>query len=349
MEWHQFDRRKIILGLAGTVLSGCRSGVPAAPASIHFSRVPQADEGSGSKNDIIQGSVVGARPGQQIVLYAKSEMWWLQPSESAPFTHIQPNSKWINATHLGTEYAALLVDPGYAPPVHTDVLPVPSGSVAAVAVVQGGKSPPSPTIIFSGYEWRVRTALSNRGGTRNLYDPGNAWTDRSGALHLRIANSAGSWRCAEVSLTRNLGFGTYQFSIRDTSLLGPAAAFSIFTWDYSAANENYAEIDIEISQWGDPVNKNAQYVIQPFNVPTNVVRFSNPPGPVTHSFQWQAGRVSFRSARPSGATIAEHDFTSGVPRPGLESVRIALYIYNGGLIQFENGAEVVIDQFEYLP
>ncbi len=216
-------RARVLLIVVSILLGGCRSSKANVGPSIEFTRIPQADDGGRDKHDIIEGRVTGARPGQQIVLYARSGNWRLQPLVNQPFTRIQPNAKWINATHLGTEYAALLVEPGYRPPATTDALPGRGGDVAAVAIVKGQLSSPSASLQFSGYEWRIRNAPSSRGGTSNRYDPGNAWTDESGALHLRIAKAAGEWTCAEVSLTRSLGYGTYAFTVRDTSQLEPAA------------------------------------------------------------------------------------------------------------------------------
>jgi hypothetical protein len=339
------------------LLCGCRSSGASVGPSIEFSRVPQADEGGRDKHDIIEGRVTGARTGQQIVLYARSGKWWLQPLVNQPFTKIQPNAKWINATHLGTEYAALLVEPGFRPPAAIDALPSRGGDVVAVAIVKGQSSSPSKSLQFSGYEWRIRSAPSNRGGRSNPYDPGNAWTDEGGALHLRIAKTPGGWTCAEVSLTRNLGYGTYSFTVRDTSRLEPAAVFGMFTWDYAGADQNNREMDIEISHWGDPASKNAQYVVQPYYVPANVVRFMTPTGSLTHSFRWEPGRATFKTIRnyESGQpvrgakNIAEHVFTSGVPFPGIESVRMNLYIFGNAKIPLQNEAEVVIEKFEYLP
>jgi hypothetical protein len=335
------------------LLNSCRSQQASVAPSIAFTRVPQADEGGREKHDIIEGRVEGAHPGQQVVLYARSGTWWVQPLVSQPFTKIQPNSKWSNATHLGTEYAALLVEPGYRPPATTNVLPAAGGAVAAVAITKGASSPPSVSLHFSGYEWRIRDAPSSRGGD-NTYDPANAWTDASGALHLRIAKASGKWTCAEVSLTRSLGYGTYSFVVRDTSRLEPAAVFSIFTWDYSGASQNYREVDIEISRWGDPASKNAQYVVQPYYVPANVARFTVPSGTLTHTIHWEQGRISFRTVRGSrndtgGRAVAEHVFTSGVPTHGIESIRMNLYVFGKAGIPLENGAEVVIEKFEYLP
>ncbi len=342
-----------VLVVSWILLNSCRSQQISAGPSIEFTRVPQADEGGREKHDIIEGRVAGAHAGQQIVLYAKSGTWWVQPLVSQPFTKIQPNSKWSNATHLGTEYAALLVEQGYRPPATTNILPAAGGDVSAVAITKGASSPPSVSLHFSGYEWRIRDAPSSRGGD-NSYDPANAWTDASGALHLRIAKASGKWTCAEVSLTRSLGYGTYSFFVRDTSRLEPAAVFSIFTWDYSGADQNYREVDIEISRWGDPASKNAQYVVQPYYVPANAARFVAPSETLTHMIHWEAGRISFRTIRgsQSGAgsrAVAEHVFTSGVPSHGIESIRMNLYVFGKAGIPLENGAEVVIEKFEYLP
>ena len=50
----------------------------------------------------------------------------------------------------------------------------------------------------------------------------------------------------------------------------------MFTWDDLGIEQNHREMGIEISRWGDAANKNAQYVIQPYYVAANVVRFTAP-------------------------------------------------------------------------
>lgn len=342
----------LLAALSAALLGGCRPRTGGGPA-VEFTRVPQAEANRTDKLDVIEGRVSGAKPGQQVVLYARAGAWWLQPVPDAPYTKIQPDSTWVNSTHLGTEYAALLVEPGYRPRASLEELPSPGGEVVAVATVKGAAAPPSPTLQFGGYEWRIRTAPSGRGGMNN-YDPANAWTDADGALHLRIAGEPGKWTCAEVALTRSFGYGTYTFVVRDTSQLEPAAALAIFTWDYSGAEANNREINVEISRWGDPTSKNAQYVVQPFHVPANVARFDAPAGVLTHSFRWEPGRVSFRTVRgganaPRPEVVSEHAFTSGVPTPGVETVRIALYVFVNTDQPLRNGAEVVVEKFEYLP
>jgi hypothetical protein len=336
--------------------SAC-GGVPQAPSeapAIHFTVVPPAASGGSDRTVRIAGRVTGGGPGHRIVLYAKAGVWWVQPLTVQPFTAVQANQTWENTTHLGTEYAALLVDGAFRPPDTMEALPGRGGEVIAVATVKGkGDDVPAPKVLaFSGYEWEVRRTPSDRGG-QNDYDPANAWTDAEGLLHLRLAARDGHWTSAEVILTRSLGYGTYAFTVRDTSTLDPSAAFGMITWDDEAVDQNHRELDIEISQWGDPRLPNAQYVLQPYYVPANVARFAALAGTLTHAFRWEPGRVSFRTARGrnamTGRAVASHQFTSGVPSPGTERVRIHLYYFRYGPRPPQKDVEVVVERFQYLP
>jgi hypothetical protein len=346
--------------LAGVCLLAAACGLqhPDAKPAITFGTVPQASEGGADKVGLIEGRAAGARPDQRIVLFAKSAtgVWWVQPYTAQPFTSIEADSTWKNTVHLGTDYAALLVQPDYHPPATTEMLPGPGGAVIAVATVKGtGEYVPTvlKRLTFSGYEWEVRQAPSERGGS-NDYDPANAWTDADGFLHLRLVQRDGKWTSAEVILTRTLGYGTYMFAVRDTSHLDPAATFSMYTWDDQGADQNHRELDIEISQWGDRSVKNAQYVVQPYYVPANVARFATPAGRVTHSFRWEPGRALFRTVRGTGSSstgpaVAQHDFSSGVPIPGNERARIDLYYFRFAPSPPQKEVEVVIERFQYFP
>lgn len=348
--------KSVLLVTLCILLGSCRSPSTSARPSIEFSKVPQSAEGGPDKLDLIEGRVIGARSGQQIVLFARSGAWWVQPLVEEPFTIIEADSKWKNSTHLGTEYAALLVEPGYRPPATLDVLPGEGGAVVAVAKTKGAEVSPevAKTLQFSGYEWKVRSVGSPRGGRMNPYDPANAWTDPSGFLHLRIARHDGQWSCAEVRLTRSLGYGSYRIVVREAAHLEPAVVFSIFTWDDLGADQNHREMGIEMTRWGDPASKNAQFVIQPYYVPANVARFMAPAGALSHSIRWEPGRAAFRTVRglvndSRSPAVAEHVFTSGIPSPGDESVHLNLYIFGVSGKLPQNEAEVVIEKFEYFP
>lgn len=346
-----------IASLVCLIACACGSPRPPAEPAIEFTTIPRADAGGPGTLAPVSGRVAGMRPNQRVVVFARSGgVWWVQPFRSRPFTEIAADATWKNSIHLGTEYAALLVEADYRPPGTTDALPERGGSVVAVTKIGGSGTfvPPAPkTLAFGGYEWEVRQQRNERHGP-NDYDARNAWVDDDGHMHLLLSERDGRWTSAEVRMTRSLGYGTYSFDVRDTSQLDPAAAFSVFTWDALGADQNFRELTVDVSRWGDPDNLNGQYVVQPENVAANVFRFAIPAGLVTHSFRWEPGRVSFKTTRRTGtprgdAVVAERLFTARVPTPGAENPHMTLLYDRGAGKPPAKAVEVVVEKFAFLP
>ena len=116
---------------------GCGVKQATNKPSIEVTRIPDAEVGGGPALQIITGRVTGARAEDRVVLFARSGEWYVQPFIDQPYTKIQDDSTWSNSTHLGTEYAALLVTPGYVPPTVTSELPKADENVLAVVTVDG--------------------------------------------------------------------------------------------------------------------------------------------------------------------------------------------------------------------
>jgi hypothetical protein len=357
---HTFHLQKwcftLLLEIVGVLFAGCHAGTPSSKPTVQITRVPAANPGGPVQMDFIEGRATNAKPGQQVVLYALSGIWWVQPFGSQPFTQIQPDSTWKNSTHLGTKYAALLVDPGYHAATKIANLPAEGNGVIAVATAAGKADAPivSKVIHFSGYDWAVRAAGSDRGGQPNSYDPANAWTDKNGFLHLKMEERDGVWTCAEVSLTRSLGYGSYIFVVQDIGHLGPSDVLGLYTVDDFRTDNVRSELDVELSRWGLADSKNAQFVVQPFYVPENTFRFLAPGGVLTHMVHWEAGRASFKTVRGAAAsegapTVSQHVFTSGVPTPSKETAHVGLYSYMRSKGFRQQPVEVVIEKFEFLP
>jgi hypothetical protein len=337
---------------------GCQSRESRADPVIEFTKIPPAAQGGREKVDTIAGRVRNAHPGQQIVIYAHSGQWWVQPWAEHSVIPIKPDSTWSTDTHLGFEYAALLVEPDYQPLPTLDVTPTQGGSVALVTIVKGTGTPqfaPAQSLKFSGYDWGVRTIESDKGGMSNLYDPENAWVDTSGALHMRITKKSGKWSCAEIFLNRSLGYGTYSVTVRDTSRLEPAAAFSMFTFDEWTSEQHFREMDVEVVGGGDAAHKNsARYEIQPLYIPGNLFAFAVPAGRVTFVLHWESGHATFKTVRGgspgAGARlVSEHQFTSEVPAPGKEIPRLIFYVVPSDKNPMQKPSEIVVEKFEYLP
>jgi hypothetical protein len=341
-------RSAILILLA--VITACTNRTSAGAPSITFTQVPDAAEGGEQRVAAIAGRVSGARPNQRVVLFAKSGIWWIQPLVAKPFTDVAADGTWENTTHFGLEYAALLVDETYQPPPTTEALPAVGGPVAAIVTQKGGGSytpRPRQVLTFSGYEWEVRQTPSDRGGS-NEYDPRNARVDDAGMLHLLLTRRDERWTSAEIHLTRSLGYGTYTFVVHDTSRLDPSAALGLLTWDI-APEQNHRELDVEISRWGIPENKDTQYVVQPHYVAANVYRFKQPAGRLTHSFRWEPDHALFQTSGADGRVVARREFTSGVPVPGTELVHVNLLYYRGSPRPPSGPVEVVVEKFVYLP
>ena len=350
----------LILGILGLNVAGqgCHSQKSSAAPSIEFTHIPPAAQGGRERVDTISGRVRNARPKQQVVIYAHSGQWWVQPWPEHPFIPIQADSTWSTETHLGFEYAALLVDPDYHPLPTTDVAPTQGGAVALATIVKGVGTPqlaPTGSLKFSGYDWGVRMIASDKGGTTNLYDPENTWTDASGALHMQIKKKSGSWSCAEIFSIRSLGYGTYSVTVRDTSHLEPAAAFSMFTFDDPASEQHFREMDVEVNGWGNTANKNnARYIIQPFYIPGNTFLFTAPSGALTYVLRWEPGHATFKTfrGRSSGAgaqLVSGHEFTSSIPGPGQAKLRLIFFVAASDKNPMQKPSEVVVEKFEYLP
>jgi len=334
--------------------AGCRLTDALRNPSIRIEVIPQAAPGGPEQMSQIAGRVSGWRDGQNVVIYARSGgVWWVQPFTNRELTAIQADSRWSNTIHLGTDYAALLVEESYRPDPRVESLPGVGKGVLAVARVQGSGPPVvTKTIQFSGYSWVVTDVDSMRGGALNAYDPANAWVDEKGYLHLRTARRDAKVTCAEVALTRSLGYGTYRFVVEDTAHLDPDTMLEMYSWDQVRSGNSKDEMDFELGRWGIPARQNASFTVQPYYVPENVQLFTAPSGKLTHILRWEPGRATFKTVQEAGGMakpVAEHSFTADVPAPAGETFHIILFNAHRCASCGLQPEEVVIEKFEYLP
>src|SRR6266481_9722230 len=116
------------------VMTGCHSSSKISAPTLAFSKVTAAEQESpyktdiferNYKTDILEGRATGARPGQRIVLYAKTDARWGVCRQSGqPFTNIETDGRWKALVHLEIQSAPLLVDPTYNAPEQTESLPI---------------------------------------------------------------------------------------------------------------------------------------------------------------------------------------------------------------------------------
>ena len=131
------------------------------------------------------------------------------------------------------------------------------------------------------------------------------------------------------------------------SNLDPNVVLGLFTWSDDPA-QAHREIDYEAARWGSTTDpKNAQFVVQPWNTPGNMIRFTQPAGPSVVEFTWSADQVVFRTT-VTGAAPEVWTYTgAGIPTPGDEKVHMNLWLVNGAAPMNGQPVEVVLSNFRY--
>lgn len=214
------------------------------------------------------------------------------------------------------------------------------------------------SIMFSGYAWQVKDGFSGPGPNHFSDSPRNVWVDPQGRLHLRIERRRKNWYAAEVVLADTLGYGTYRFGVDSrVDNLDLNAVLGLFTWCTNPSADN-CEIDIEMSRWGDELNQNTGYVVQPYDESGHVYTFELPAeAPTTHSFRWRPADVFFQSQRgaydPNGSNdeIQSWHYFQTVPPAAGAAARINLWLRGGDkpASKKARSIEVVISSFAFEP
>jgi hypothetical protein len=153
---------------------------------------------------------------------------------------------------------------------------------------------------------------------------------------------------SEVIAEQSLGYGEYRIVVQNTAGLDPNVVFGLFLWDTSAPELQNREIDIEVSRWGVPGDRNAQCVLQPYTKAGHRARFQLPAGRAEVMFRWSPSRLLCR-ASVGGRIVFEHLFTEGVPEPGHEKVRLNLWLYRMSPPVDGKPVGVVVEQFRFSP
>jgi len=295
----------------------------------------------------------------KVVIYALTNQWYVQPFVDAPFTNIANDGSWTSSTFPWDVLVVLLVDPtNYIPAATSITNPALDPNVIAWTIY-----PPGPiSVDFSNYVWGIKMTGTQPGYT---FDPGpNHWSNDSsvisvtpdGRLHLKINQINGVWQCAELHLLKSLGYGIYTIQV-DSHVDGldqNTVAAPLFI--YAAPGQ---ELDNEYSGLGGliPSPNNAQFVVQPYTVPGNIVRYVQPStAQFTTQMEWRADHVTFTSwngwANPPVPSDIIYQWTytgANIPPVGNERVRINLWLLSGAAPTSGIGDSMIINSFSFQP
>jgi len=226
---------------------------------------------------------------------------------------------------------------------------------------------------FAGRTWNIKQSNSPVGPGPNLFSasPNDVWSDQDG-LHLSIHKNGPFWYSTEVILDESLGYGTYMIQTDSRQdILNANAVFGAFTWDSNGGSpipgSPNREIDFEDSRFGNAADStNSQVVVQPFNVPGNLERFTLPDlssdAKLTRFFTWSPGKVEFTTLKghhsptnfPPADVIHQYTYLDDgvnhfVPIPDRENYRMNLWLFESSAPVGDQEVEVLISDFQYLP
>lgn len=333
--------------------------------SMEFISVPPY-----GSNDNLFGRVHNVDPNSHkvaVYIFIEGAGWWTKPTFAQPLTSIQPDSTWVVDITTGgsdiyaTRIQAFLLPDGINPPLAGGLSCLPD-TLNAIAIADADTMRSLPSVHFSGYDWWLKASVGSVGPGPNFFSDSteNVRVDTNDDLHLKITQRNGIWYCPEVILTESLGPGRYVFQLTgQVGQINENAVLGLFTWDNDGCNQNFREIDIEFSRWGNVQDStNAQYVVQPWNVAGNLQRWYVPVlmDSSTHSFGWYSDSINFlsvkghQSVQPYDSIIYSWQYTgSNIPSPGSETVRMNLWLFNGQPPSNGQEVEVVISKFEFIP
>jgi hypothetical protein len=113
---------------------------PIGSCKVLITLVPGSSSGRAALAHI-EGRVEGLEnPSRyKVLLYVHTDRWYVQPFADQPLTDIDPTGKWENETHLGQQYAALVVAPNYSPASAPEELPPLGAGAFAKAIVPANR------------------------------------------------------------------------------------------------------------------------------------------------------------------------------------------------------------------
>lgn len=325
--WHNTTARAVAC-CAVVMIVG--AGVPRAraAASVEFTAVPPY----GSQSNLL-GKVHGVNPANYrvaVFIYVEGIGWFTKPTCASPLSTIQADGTWTadittgGADSNATRIAAFVVPSNFSQPCVTNLFCIPS-SVSQQAVANALVTRVDPTVRsfhWSDYDWWVKTSASPVGPGPNLFSDStnNVSIDAQGRLHLRITHVGGAWQCAEIVSQRTLGYGRYAYHLATpVDTLDPSVVLGLFTWSDENDFAN-REMDVECGRWIDPADyANAQFVVQPYYLPSHLVRYHIPTGATNAipSYDWQTNRIAFLCT--TGTTVAAGMSTNALLNASFES------------------------------
>jgi endo-1,3-1,4-beta-glycanase ExoK len=200
-------------------------------------------------------------------------------------------------------------------------------SIVLISVVPAGaKTCPSHGVLnWKGQNWYLTGGQSNPGN--NYWNNAGAWIDNQNRLHLTIVKDKCKWKCTMLNSQCTYLYGTFTWTIDSP----------VYCFDKNSVVglctylDDYHELDIETSRWGETRGNQLWYSVQPSKIEGNSRGYLVPSrvtGTKTiYRIEWKPDYVRFTSMQANGKIIADYNYTnvSGIPKQP-ESIIMNLWL-----------------------
>lgn len=236
-----------------------------------------------------------------------------------------------------------------------------------ISDIQWKDFPGGRTLNFGGQSWRVKgTGVYGPGPNTFSDSSDHVWVDSSDRLHMQIKNESGNWVSTEITSEDVLGYGDYRFTtVGRLDTWAPNVVFGFFHWQYPFCFDGnnpwnlHSEMDVEISRWGIPGDDIAQFVVQPYQVASNINRFNvgfaNDSELTTFAYRWFSDRIEFRAwkggpySESSSPLIYSWVYTGPyIPREDISRMHLNFWQF-GGPPSDGQDHEIILDDFVFVP
>ena len=220
-----------------------------------------------------------------------------------------------------------------------------------------GSGDQEKTILFSGYEWKVRNTRDTQGPGPNYFNDQSVWVDQKGVLHLYLHKDSlsGNWLCAEITSEKKFGFGTYAFTVEGAiDKFDKNIVLGLFNY---SGNDGYDEIDIEFSRWGNNNWPNLNYTVWPaqkgYNNSSYTKEYKQENNYSKQQFSWSKDSVIFSTfngnASDSKNLVATYNCIQ--PPASISSIEMPvhmnLWLFDGHPPGDNKPVEVLIHSFSF--
>jgi endo-1,3-1,4-beta-glycanase ExoK len=189
-------------------------------------------------------------------------------------------------------------------------------SVLLISIVLAGAViyPSNGVIKWKGQNWSLSTGQSNP--CNNYWNNSGAWIDNQNRMHLTIVKDKGTWKSTMLNSQYAYRYGTFTWTV----------ASPVYTFDKNSVVglctylDDYHELDIETTRWGETRGNQRWYSIQPAKIKGNSKGYLIPSSikgtNTIYRIDWKPSYVRFTSMQANGRVIADYNYTnvSGIPQ-----------------------------------